>query len=62
MRSVRDVLAATVTNLALLACAERIQYDGFLLRRGNDRTIEALARVRNGLDLLRARLVIPNTA
>ena len=43
MRSIREVLNATVTNPALLTCAERIQYDGFLLRQDNNRTIKALA-------------------
>ncbi len=43
MRSIREVLNATVINPALLTCAERIQYDGFLLRQDNNRTIMALA-------------------
>ena len=43
MRSIREVLSATVINPALLTCAERIQYDGFLLRQDNNRTIKALA-------------------
>ena len=43
MRSIREVLNATVINPALLTYAERIQYDGFLLRQDNNRTIKALA-------------------
>ena len=43
MRSIREVLNATVINPALLTCAERIQYDGFLLRQDSNRTIKALA-------------------
>ncbi len=43
MRSIREVLNATVINPALLTCAERIQYDGFLLRQDNNRTIKTLA-------------------
>jgi transposase len=37
------VLNATVINPALLTCAERIQFDGFLLRQDSSRTIKALA-------------------
>ena len=43
MRSVREVLSATMINPALLTCAERIQYDGFLLRQDHNRTVKALA-------------------
>ena len=43
MRSIREVLSTTVINLSLLTCAERIQYDGFLLRQDTNRTIKALA-------------------
>ena len=43
MRAIREVLNATVVNPALLTCAERIQYDGFLLRQDSNRTIKALA-------------------
>ena len=46
MRSIREVLSATVINLSLLTCAERIQYDGFLLRQDTNRTIKALAASR----------------
>ena len=43
MRAIREVLNATVINPALLTCAERIQYDGFLLRQDSNRTIKTLA-------------------
>jgi transposase len=43
MRSIREVLNATVINPALLTRAERIQYDGFLLRQDSNRMITALA-------------------
>src|SRR3954447_10281658 len=43
MQSIREVLNTTVVNPALLTCAERIQFDGFLLRQDSSRTIKALA-------------------
>jgi len=43
MRSIRQALGSTVTNPALLTCAERIQYDGFLRRQDSHRAIKALA-------------------
>jgi transposase len=43
MRAIREVLNATVIDPALLTQAERIQYDGFLLRQDNTRTVKALA-------------------
>ena len=33
MRSIRQVLGSTVIKRALLICAERIQYDGYLRRQ-----------------------------
>src|SRR3954469_60225 len=43
MQSIREVLNTTVVNPALLTSAERIQYEGFLLREESNRTIKALA-------------------
>ena len=43
MKAIREVLHASVIDPAVLTCAERIQYDGFLLRQENSRTIKALA-------------------
>ena len=53
MRSIREALNATVINPALLTCAERIQYDGFLLRQDSNRTIKALAAA--GVSIKRSR-------
>ena len=44
MRSIRQALGSTVTNPALLTCAERIQYDGFLRRQDSHRAIKVLAQ------------------
>jgi len=33
MRPIRQALGSTVINPALLTCAERIQYDGFITRQ-----------------------------
>jgi transposase len=44
MRSIRKVLGSTVIDPALLTCAERLQYDGFLRRQEDSRTIKELAR------------------
>ncbi len=33
MRSIRQTLASTTINPALLTCAERLQYDGFIIKR-----------------------------
>ncbi len=41
IRSIREMLHATVIDPALLTCAERSQYDDFLLRQENSRTIKA---------------------
>jgi transposase len=43
MRPIRQALAAGEINPALLTCAERIQYEGFLLREETNSTIRALA-------------------
>ena len=43
IRAIREVLNATVIDPALLTQAERIQYDGFLLRQDSNQTIKALA-------------------
>ncbi|MEZ5670119.1 MAG: ISL3 family transposase [Alphaproteobacteria bacterium] len=42
MRSIRQALGATEINPALLTCAERIQYEGFLRREETNRTILVL--------------------
>ena len=43
MRVIREVLNATVIDPTLLTQAERIQYDGFLLRQDSNRAIKAMA-------------------
>jgi transposase len=44
MRPIRQTLGSTVINPALLTCAERIQYDGYLRRQESSQTIKALAQ------------------
>jgi len=44
MRPIRQALGSTVINPALLTCAERIQYDGFIRRQEDTNTIKVLAR------------------
>ena len=43
MKAIRQVLESTVIDPALLTCAERIQYDGFLRRQEDSQSIKALA-------------------
>ena len=43
MKAIRQVLGSTVIDPALLTCAERIQYEGFLRRQDDSHGIEALA-------------------
>ena len=43
MKAIRQVLGSTVIDPALLTCAERIQYEGFLRRQEDSRGIKALA-------------------
>ncbi len=43
MKAIRQALGSTVINPALLTCAERIQYEGFLRRQEDSRGIKALA-------------------
>ncbi|HEY0340479.1 MAG TPA: ISL3 family transposase [Steroidobacteraceae bacterium] len=43
MRPIRQVLGSTVIDPALLTCAERIQYDGYLRRQESHQTIKRLA-------------------
>ncbi len=44
MRAIHQILGSTVVDPALLSCAERIQYDGFLRRQESNQTIRDLAR------------------
>ena len=44
MRQIRSTLGATVINPALLTCAERLQYEGFVRREEANATILALAK------------------
>jgi len=44
MRPIRQALGSTVIDPALLTCAERLQYDGFIRRQENTNTIKVLAR------------------
>jgi len=44
MRQIRSVIGATVINPALLTCAERLQYEGFLRREEINAAILALAK------------------
>jgi len=46
MRLVRLTISATVINPALLTCAERLQYEGFLRREETNAAILALASSR----------------
>jgi transposase len=41
--SIRQALGSTVIDPALLTCAERIQYDGFVRRQDSHQAIKALA-------------------
>ena len=43
MKAIRQVLGSTVIDPALLTCAERIQYEGFLRRQDDSQGIKALA-------------------
>ncbi len=43
MKAIRQVLGSTVIDPALLTCAERIQYEGFLRRQDDSQRIKALA-------------------
>ena len=43
MPSIRQALGSTVIDPALLTCAERIQYDGFVRRQDSHQAIKALA-------------------
>ena len=43
MKAIRQVLGSTVIDPALLTCAERIQYEGFLRRQEDSQGIKALA-------------------
>jgi transposase len=43
MRAIRQALGSTVIEPALLTCAERIQYDGYLRRQEDHQTIKRLA-------------------
>jgi transposase len=43
MRSIRQALGAGEVNSALLTCAERLQYEGFLRREETNQAIRALA-------------------
>ena len=43
MRQIRQTLGSVVIDPALLTCAERIQYDGFLRRQENHQVIKHLA-------------------
>ena len=47
MRSIREVLSATVINPSLLTCAERIQYDGFLRRQNIKPDHKGFGRIGN---------------
>ncbi len=49
MRSIRRTLASTTINPALLTCAERLQYDGFLRRQDDSRVITRLADAGNSI-------------
>ncbi len=42
-KAIRQVLGSTVIDPALLTCAERIQYEGFLRRQDDSQRIKALA-------------------
>jgi transposase len=44
MRQIRQVLGAAVIDPAMLTCAERLQYDGFLRRQESNQAIRDLAR------------------
>ncbi len=43
MKAIRQILGSTVIDPALLTCAERIQYEGFLRRQDDSQRIKALA-------------------
>src|SRR5579872_6224346 len=43
MRAIRQALGSTAVNPALLSCAERLQYDGYLRREEAHGTVRALA-------------------
>jgi transposase len=43
MKAIRQALGSTVIDPALLSCAERIQYEGFLRRQEDNQGIKALA-------------------
>jgi transposase len=43
MKAIRQALGSTVIDPALLTCAERIQYEGFLRRQEDSKGIKALA-------------------
>ena len=43
MKAIRQALGSTVIDPALLTCAERIQYEGFLRRQDDSQGIKALA-------------------
>jgi len=47
MKAIRQVLGSTVIDPALLTCAERIQYEGFLRRQDHSQGIKALAEAGN---------------
>jgi transposase len=55
MKAIRQVLGSTVIDPALLTCAERIQYEGFVRRREDSRGIKALAETGKSIkDITRA--------
>ncbi len=55
MKAIRQVLGSTVIDPALLTCAERIQYEGFVRRREDSRGFKALAETGKSIkDITRA--------
>ena len=49
MKAIRQVLGSTVIDPALLTCAERIQYEGFLRRQDDSQGIKALAEASKSI-------------
>ena len=50
MKAIRQALGSTVIDPALLTCAERIQYEGFLRRKEDSRDIKALAEAEKSIN------------
>jgi transposase len=56
MTAIRRAVGTTVVDRALLTCAERIQYDGYLRRRQTDAAIARLAKSGLGIKAIGRRL------